>query len=103
MSHLARSSKDWHQLLEAGTLFGTLIGDLDEIYDLSHYNDRLLLGLKGTVSEAELHLIKQPMDQGKRNKARRGELRCGLPIGYVRDTAGAIAFDPDAQVQQVVH
>ena len=104
MSHLARSLKDWHQLLEAGMLFGTLIGDLlDEIYDLSHYNDRLLLGLKGTVSEAELHLIKQRMDQGKRNKARRGELRFGLPIGYVRDTAGGIAFDPDAQVQQVVH
>jgi DNA invertase Pin-like site-specific DNA recombinase len=103
MSRLARSSKDWHQLLEACALFGTLIADLDGIYDPSHYNDRLLLGLKGTMSEAELHLIKQRMDQGKRNKARRGELRFGLPIGYVRDASGAIAFDPDAQVQQVVH
>src|SRR5262249_18394577 len=59
--------------------------------------------LKGTMSEAELHLIKQRMEQGKLQKARRGELRFGLPIGYVRDAAGAIAFDPDAQVQHVVH
>jgi DNA invertase Pin-like site-specific DNA recombinase len=103
MSRLARSSKDWHPLLEACALFGTLIADLDGIYDPSQYNDRLLLGLKGTMSEAELHLIKQRMDQGKRNKARRGELRFGLPIGYVRDAAGAIAFDPDEQVQHVVH
>lgn len=102
MSRLARSSRDWHQLLEACALFGTLIADLDGIYDPSHYNDRLLLGLKGTMSEAELHLIKQRMDQGKLNKARRGELRFSLPIGYVRDLSGGIAFDPDEQVEQVV-
>ena len=102
MSRLARSSKDWHQLLEICALFGTLIADLDGIYDPSHYNDRLLLGLKGTMSEAELHLIKQRMDQGKLNKARRGELRFSLPIGYVRDPSGEIAFDPDEQVQHVV-
>jgi DNA invertase Pin-like site-specific DNA recombinase len=102
MSRLARSSKDWHQLLEICALFGTLIADLDGIYDPSQYNDRLLLGLKGTMSEAELHLIKQRMEQGKLQKARRGELRFGLPIGYMRDTAGAIAFDPDEQVQHVV-
>jgi DNA invertase Pin-like site-specific DNA recombinase len=102
MSRLARSSKDWHQLLETCALFGTLIADLDGIYDPSHYNDRLLLGLKGTMSEAELHLLKQRMDQGKRNKARRGELRFALPIGYVWDSGGEIAFDPDEQVQHVV-
>ena len=102
MSRLARSSKDWHQLLETCALFGALIADLDGIYDPSQYNDRLLLGLKGTMSEAELHLIKQRMDQGKLQKARRGELRFGLPIGYMRDASGEIAFDPDEQVQQVV-
>jgi DNA invertase Pin-like site-specific DNA recombinase len=102
MSRLARSSKDWHQLLETCALFGTLIADLDGIYDPNQYNDRLLLGLKGTMSEAELHLIKQRMEQGKLQKARRGELRFGLPIGYVRDASGAIALDPDAQVQHVV-
>ena len=102
MSRLARSSKDWHQLLETCVLFGTLIADLDGIYDPNQYNDRLLLGLKGTMGEAELHLIKQRMEQGKLQKARRGELRFGLPIGYVRDASGAIALDPDAQVQHVV-
>ena len=102
MSRLARSSKDWHQLLETCALFGTLIADLDGIYDPSHYNDRLLLGLKGTMSEAELHLLKQRMDQGKLQKARRGELRFALPIGYVWDHAGAMALDPDEQVQHVV-
>ena len=103
MSRLARSSKDWHQLLEACALFGTLLADLDGIYDPSQYNDRLLLGLKGTMSEAELHLIKQRMYQGKLNKARRGELSFPLPIGYVWTSDGEIGFDPDEQVQQVVH
>ena len=102
MSRLARSSKDWHQLLEACALFGTLIADLDGIYDPSQYNDRLLLGLKGTMSEAELHLLKQRMYQGKLQKARRGELSFPLPIGYVWTADGAIGFDPDEQVQQVV-
>jgi DNA invertase Pin-like site-specific DNA recombinase len=102
MSRLARSSKDWPQLLEACALFGTLIADLDGIYDPSQYNDRLLLGLKGTMSEAELHLITQRMQHGKLNKARRGELSFPLPMGYVWSPAGEIGFDPDEQVQQVV-
>jgi DNA invertase Pin-like site-specific DNA recombinase len=102
MSRLARSSKDWHQLLELCALFGTLIADLDGIYDPAEYNDRLLLGLKGTMSEAELHLLRQRMYQGKLNKARRGELGLPLPMGYVRGSAGEIVFDPDEQVQQVV-
>jgi DNA invertase Pin-like site-specific DNA recombinase len=102
MSRVARSSKDWHQRLETCALFGTLIADLDGIDDPSHDNDRLLLGLKGTISETELHLLKQRMDQGKRNKARRGERRFALPIGYIWDSGGEMAFDPDAQVQHVV-
>ena len=102
MSRLARSSKDWHHLLEICALFSTLIADLDGIYDPSQYNDRLLLGLKGTMSEAELHILKQRMVQGKRNKAQRGELGFTVPIGYVRRPSGEICFDPDEQVQQVV-
>jgi DNA invertase Pin-like site-specific DNA recombinase len=74
ISRLARSSKDWHQLLEICALFGTLIADSDGICDPADFNDRMLLGLKGTMSEAELHVIKQRMHQGKINKARRGEL-----------------------------
>jgi DNA invertase Pin-like site-specific DNA recombinase len=102
MSRLARSSKDWHQLLEICALFGTLIADLDGIYDPSQYNDRLLLGLKGTMSEAELHLLKQRLYQGTWQKARRGALRFALPIGYIHDAAAAVVYDPDAQVQHVV-
>jgi DNA invertase Pin-like site-specific DNA recombinase len=102
MSRLARSSKDWHQLLEICALFGTLIADLDGIYDPSQYNDRLLLGLKGTMSEAELHLLKQRMHQGTLQKARRGALRFALPIGYVHNASGEVVYDPDAQVQHVV-
>ena len=102
MSRLARSSKDWHQLLEICALFGTLIADLDGIDDPSQYNDRLLLGLKGTMSEAELHLLKQRMYQGKLQKARRGALSFPLPIGYVWTVSGEVVFDPDEQVQHVV-
>ena len=74
MSRLARSCKDWHQLLELCALFRTLLADADGLYDPTDYNDRLLLGLKGTMSEAELHILKERMYQGKLNKARRGEL-----------------------------
>jgi DNA invertase Pin-like site-specific DNA recombinase len=99
MSRLARSSKDWHQLLEICALFRTLIADLDGVYDPSNYNDRLLLGLKGTMSEAELHIIKQRMVQGKLNKAKRGELGFLLPTGYIRRPSGEVVFDPDEQVR----
>ena len=102
MSLLARSSKDWHQLLEICALFGTLICDLDGVYDPSQYNDRLLLGLKGTMSEAELHVIKQRLHEGKLSKARRGELPFAVPIGYFRRPSGEVVFDPDEQLQQVV-
>jgi DNA invertase Pin-like site-specific DNA recombinase len=102
MSRLARSNKDWHQLLELCALFHTLIADLDGIYDPVQYNDRLLLGLKGTMSEAELHILKQRMHQGRLSKAQRGELQFALPVGYVWSPTGEIQFDPDEQVQQVV-
>ena len=102
MSRLARSSKDWHQLLEICALFGTLIADLDGVYDPADYNDRLLLGLKGTMSEAELHVLKQRMHGGKLSKARRGELSFPVPTGYVRRPSGEVVFDPDEEVQQVV-
>jgi len=102
MSRLARSNKDWHQLLELCALFRTLIADLDGIYDPAHYNDRLLLGLKGTMSEAELHILRQRMHLGCLSKARRGELHFALPVGYVWDAAGEIQLDPDEQVQEVV-
>jgi DNA invertase Pin-like site-specific DNA recombinase len=102
ISRLARSSKDWHQLLEICALFSTLIADAEGVYDASQYNDRLLLGLKGTMSEAELHVIKQRMHQGKLSKARRGELSFAVPTGYVRSPSGEVIFDPDEEVQQVV-
>jgi DNA invertase Pin-like site-specific DNA recombinase len=102
MSRLARSCKDWYQLLELCALFGTLIGDLDGLYDPSSYNDRLLLGLKGTMSEAELHILQQRMHQGAMQKARRGELVNLVPAGYVRRPSGEVSLDPDEQVQAVV-
>jgi DNA invertase Pin-like site-specific DNA recombinase len=102
MSRLARSCKDWHQLLELCALFGTLLADTDGLYDPRDYNDRLLLGLKGTLSEAELHVLHQRMNQGRLNKARRGELFSHVPIGYVRLATGEVAIDPDQQVQSFV-
>jgi len=101
MSRLARSCRDWHQLLEVCALFDTLIGDVDGIYDPKLYNDRLLLGLKGTMSEAELHILKQRMLEGRNAKARRGELWMRLPIGYAWDASGTIQKDPDEQAQSV--
>src|SRR6266498_3937404 len=102
MSRLARSGADWYQLLELCALSGALLADVDGIYDPVDYNDRLLLGLKGTMSEAELHLLKQRMLAGKQAKARRGELAIALPTGYVRRGSGEAALDPDEQVQTVV-
>jgi DNA invertase Pin-like site-specific DNA recombinase len=102
MSRIARCCKDWYQLLEACAIFDTLIGDLDGIYDPSLYNDRLLLGLKGTMSEAELHILKQRMQQGKLNKAKRGDLNFNLPKGYIRRPNGEVVKDPDEQVQEVI-
>jgi DNA invertase Pin-like site-specific DNA recombinase len=102
MSRLARSNKDWHQLLELCARFGTLIADLDGLYDPSQYNDRLLLGLKGTMSEAELHIIRQRLHQGKLQKARRGELGKPVPTGYLRKVSGEVVMDPDEEVREAV-
>ena len=102
MSRLARSCKDWYQLLELCALFHTLIADLDGVYDPAQYNDRLLLGLKGTMSEAELHIMQQRMRQGLLAKARRGDLALAPPMGYIRRERGELALDPDEQVQAVV-
>jgi DNA invertase Pin-like site-specific DNA recombinase len=102
MSRLARSCRDWHQLLEICALFDTLIADADGVYDPASYNDRLLLGLKGTMSEAELHILKARMLEGKRAKARRGELGKPVPMGYVRRASGEVAFDPDEQAQTTI-
>jgi DNA invertase Pin-like site-specific DNA recombinase len=102
MSRLARSGADWYQLLELCALAGALLADADGVYDPVDYNDRLLLGLKGTMSEAELHLLKQRMLAGKQAKAQRGELAIALPIGYVRHPSGEATLDPDEQVQTVV-
>lgn len=102
VSRLARSCRDWHQLLEMCALFDTLIADADGVYDPSTYNDRLLLGLKGTMSEAELHILKARMHEGRRAKAARGELVMGLPRGYVLRPCGEVALDPDEQVRATV-
>lgn len=102
VSRLARNSSDWHRLLEICALADTLILDEDGIYDPSHFNDRLLLGLKGTMSEAELHVLRARLMGGQMNKARRGELWSRPPIGYVYDRDGHLVFDPDRQVQDTV-
>lgn len=102
VSRLARNSTDWHRLLEICALTGTLILDEDGTYDPAHFNDRLLLGLKGTMSEAELHLLHARLIGGMMNKARRGELQMRLPIGLVYDAAGRVVLDPDKQVQQTL-
>ena len=103
MSRLARSNKDWHQLLELCAIFRTLLADQDGLYDPTDYNDRLLLGLKGTMSEAELHVLRSRMYQGLLNKARRGEVFNHPPAGYIKLPTGTFALDPDEQVQSVLH
>lgn len=101
-SRLARSCADWHRLLELCSLTNTLIIDEDGCYDLGNFNDRLLLGLKGTMSEAELHFLRVRLQGGKLNKAKKGELRFPLPVGLCYDSEGHIAVDPDQEVQGAV-
>jgi len=100
VSRLARNCADWHRLLELCALSGTLILDEDGLYDPNDFNDRLLLGLKGTMSEAELHLIRARLRGGILSKARRGELALALPVGLVYDDEGRVQLDPDAQVRE---
>ncbi|MDE0104030.1 MAG: recombinase family protein [Bryobacterales bacterium] len=100
VSRLARNNADWHRLLEICSLTDTLILDEDGLYNPSEFNDRLLLGLKGTMSEAELHVLKARLLGGLLNKARRGELKTPLPVGLVYDPLDRVQLDPDAQVRQ---
>jgi DNA invertase Pin-like site-specific DNA recombinase len=100
VSRLARNSADWHRLLEMCALTETLILDEDGLYDPAHFNDRLLLGLKGTMSEAELHVLKARLHGGILNKARRGELITPLPIGFLYGPEGQVLLDPDREVQK---
>jgi DNA invertase Pin-like site-specific DNA recombinase len=102
VSRLARNSTDWHRLLEICALTETLILDEDGLYDPAHFNDRLLLGLKGTMSEAELHVLRARLRGGILNKARRGELEMPVPVGFVYDAAGRVTLDPDQRVQDTI-
>ena len=102
VSRLARNNRDWYQLLDLCGLMDTLIIDDEGIYNTRHPNDRLLLGLKGTMSEAELGWIRQRAQQGLLSKARRGELILGLPIGYVRTPDGHIEKHPDARIREAL-
>jgi DNA invertase Pin-like site-specific DNA recombinase len=98
VSRLARNNADWHRLLELAAMSHTLILDEDGVYDPAHFNDRLLLGLKGAMSEAELHILKSRLQGGILNKARRGELEMGLPIGFTYDANARLVLDPDRQI-----
>jgi DNA invertase Pin-like site-specific DNA recombinase len=101
-SRLARNNADWHRLLELCSLSGTLICDEDGLYDPGSINDRLLLGLKGTISEAELHFIRARLQGGLLAKAGRGELRMRLPVGLAYDQLGNVTLDPDASVRAAI-
>lgn len=103
VSRLARNSADWYRLLDMCSLTDTLIGDADGLYHPALYNDRLLLGLKGHMSEAELFLLKARLAEAARAKAARGELRCALPVGYVwGHEEGQVLLDPDDEVVAAV-
>lgn len=102
VSRLARNNADWHRLLEICALADTLILDEDGVYNPADFNDRLLLGLKGTMSEAELHVIKARLRGGILNKVRRGEYRCVLPTGLTYDEAGDVVLDPDSRIRETI-
>jgi DNA invertase Pin-like site-specific DNA recombinase len=102
MSRLARSDKDWHQLLEVCGVFRTLLADQDGVYDAADPNDRLLLGLKGTISAVELHTLRNRLEKGRLSKAQRGELFLDVPTGYVKLSRDEVGLDPDEQVRSVV-
>jgi len=100
---LARNNADWYRLIDLCGLSNTLIGDADGVYHPALFNDRLLLGLKGTMSEAELYVLRARLNGGIRNKAARGELRRGLPVGLVWGEAdGEVRFHPDEAVRTTI-
>ena len=103
LSRLSRSSKDWHHLVEVCAVFNTLLGDQDGLYDANDSNDRLLLGMKGAMSEFELVTLRNRMERGRDNKASRGELVLLVPIGYQKlPVTGEVILDPDEEAQAVV-
>jgi len=102
VSRLARNNGDWYHLLDLAAVFGTLIADTDGIYDPKLYNDRLLLGLKGTMSEAELHLIRNRLDAGRLSQVHRGEFRQMLPTGLLRLSDGSVVKDPDEGIRHCI-
>jgi DNA invertase Pin-like site-specific DNA recombinase len=102
VSRLARNNADWYQLLDLAAVVGTLIADIEGVYDPRSYNDRLLLGLKGTMSEAELHMMRQRLDAGRLSKVERGEYVQHLPTGLVRTEQGRVEFDPDEQIRGAI-
>src|ERR1700680_2118275 len=95
VSRLSRTDKDWCRLVEVCQIFGTLIGDEHQVYDLNYLDDQLVLGIKGTLSVVELKVIRKRLLAGQESKARRGELFKRLPIGYARDAVGKVVFHPD--------
>jgi len=103
ISRLSRLNSDWHRVIELCAVFGTLIADAEGIYDPHDPNDRLLLGLKGTLYAAELHILRARMRENLLNKARRGELALRLPVGYRRLADGTVVLEPDEQVRHTLH
>ncbi|MBA7530576.1 hypothetical protein ES705_22784 [subsurface metagenome] len=102
-ARLSRKDKDWCSLLEVCQVFGALIGDAEQVYDLALMDDQLILGIKGTMSVVELNILKMRMIAGMEEKARRGELIRTLPPGYIRDNTGKVVKDPDKRVQDAVN
>ncbi len=102
VSRLARNNADWYQLLDLAAVVGALIADIEGVYDPRSYNDRLLLGLKGTMSEAELHMMRQRLSAGRLSKVARGEYIQHLPTGLVRTHEGRVEKDPDEQIQRCI-
>jgi DNA invertase Pin-like site-specific DNA recombinase len=102
VSRLSRTDKDWCRLVEVCQIFGTLIGDEQQVYDLSYLDDQLVLGIKGTLSVVELKVLRQRMQAGQESKARRGELFKRLPVGYIKDATGKIVLHSDRRVVEAI-
>src|SRR5436189_4742341 len=103
VSRLSRTDKDWCRLLEVCQIFGTLIADEQQVYDLNYLDDQLVLGIKGTLSVVELKVLRQRLQAGQESKARRGELFKRLPVGYARDGQGQIVLHPDQRLREAIH
>jgi DNA invertase Pin-like site-specific DNA recombinase len=102
VSRLSRTDKDWCRLVEVCQIFGTLIGDEQQVYDLNYLDDQLVLGIKGTLSVVELKVLRQRLQAGQESKARRGELFKRLPVGYVRDGLGHVVLHPDQRLRDAI-